>query len=132
MLGGKTLEFGHPHYRALRELLAEAFERYHRPLFVSETGAEGSARAAWLFYVCEEVKAAIASGVPIDGICLYPVLDYPGWENARHCEVGLLGAPDGNGRRAVFEPLAAELTRQQSLFVADERGRHSERQRRSG
>jgi beta-glucosidase/6-phospho-beta-glucosidase/beta-galactosidase len=132
MLGGKTLEFGHPHYRALRELLAEAFERYHRPLFVSETGAEGSARAAWLFYVCEEVKAAIASGVPIDGICLYPVLDYPGWENARHCEVGLLGAPDGNGRRSVFEPLAAELMRQQSLFVADESGRHSERQRRSG
>lgn len=132
MIGGKTLEFGHPHYRALRELLSEAFERYGRPVFLSETGAEGSARAAWLFYVCEEVKAAIAAGVPIEGICLYPVLDYPGWENARHCEVGLLGMPNENGRRAVFAPLAAELARQQSLFVADQTGRNSDGQRRSG
>lgn len=130
MLGGRTLELGHPHYRAMRELLAEAHQRYGRPVFVAETGAEGSARAAWLFYVCEEVRAAMAAGVPIDGICLYPIVDYPGWENARHCEVGLLGRLDTNGRRESFPPLAAELARQRNLFVAD--GRESERKRASG
>jgi hypothetical protein len=52
-----TVEFGHPHYRPMRELLAETYERYRRPMFVAEAGAEGSARAAWLFKVCEEVRA---------------------------------------------------------------------------
>lgn len=43
------------------------------------------------------------------GICLYPVTDYPGWNDNRHCPVGLLGFPDRTGQRKVYEPLAAEL-----------------------
>ena len=67
-------------------------------------------RAAILIVV---THAALEEGVPVDGICLYPVADYPGWSNGRHCKVGLLGFPDKVGQRPVHTPLADELLRQQ-------------------
>lgn len=114
--GGPTVELGHPSYRPMRDLLVETWQRFQRPLVISETGAEASARAAWLFYVCEETRAAMELGVPIEGICLYPVLDYPGWENERPCDAGLFGPPSADGQRCLHRPLAVELARQRALF----------------
>jgi hypothetical protein len=87
-------------------------------VLVAETGAEGTARAAWLHYVASEVRAALEDGVPVEGVCLYPVVDYPGWENERNCEVGLFCSPDADGRRGVHGPLADELRRQQEILAA--------------
>ena len=70
--GGPTIPFGHHDYRPLADLLSEVYERYQRPLLISETGAEGSARAAWLHYVCGEVRAAMAAGVPVLGCASTP------------------------------------------------------------
>jgi hypothetical protein len=112
VLGGGTIPLGHHSYRPFRAMLIETYARYKRPLLVSETGAEGTARASWLHYVCSEVRAAQAEGVPVGGICLYPVVDYPGWENDRCCEVGLLSMPDENGRRTLNAALAEEIARQ--------------------
>ncbi|WP_159717215.1 glycoside hydrolase family 1 protein [Geminicoccus flavidas] len=113
---GRTIPFGHHAYRPFRTMLAELHARYGRPILVSETGAEGSARPSWLHYVCAEVRAAMALGVPVLGICFYPILDYPGWDNNRHCDVGLLSKPDSLGRRSVCEPLRDEFERQQMTF----------------
>ena len=116
--GGSTIPLGHHAYRPLRELLAEAHARYDRPLLIAETGAEGTAKASWIHYVCGEVRAAQRADVPIEGICLYPILDYPGWENDRPCEVGLFSMPERDGRRATDTDLADELARQQTAFAA--------------
>jgi hypothetical protein len=118
---GPTIPLGHHAYRPLHEMLREWSERYGRPLFLAETGCEGSARAAWLHYVCGEVREAQALGVPIEGVCVYPVLEYAGWDDERICATGLLSMPDRSGRRTVFEPLAKELRRQQNLFRESER-----------
>lgn len=108
-IGGRTIEPGAADYRPFQEILAEFHARYDRPLLVAETGAEGDARAPWLHYVAEQVAAAIGGGVPVQGLCLYPVLDYPGWDNDRHCPVGLLGNRDAGGERPVYAPLAEAL-----------------------
>ena len=120
--GGATIPFGHHLYWPFRRMLAEVHGRYGRPLFVAETGAEGSSRAAWLTYVAGEVRAARQVGVPVEGICLYPLLDYPGWEDERHCEVGLFGLPGPDGARPVHAELAQELRRQQRLLDQPPRG----------
>lgn len=117
---------GSPYHRPLHDLLGEVYLRYGRPMLLSETGAEGDDRAPWLESVCSEVNEALAAQIPIEGICLYPVLDYPGWENERHCPTGLLGNADIHGHRPVYAPLASVLKRWQppsrvsSLRMADD------------
>ncbi|GMU19957.1 MAG: hypothetical protein AMXMBFR13_00590 [Phycisphaerae bacterium] len=105
-------------YRPVSNLLAEVHERYQRPIFIAETGIEGRHRAPWLRSICREAGKALTAGVPLEGICLYPVVDYPGWADDRHCPVGLLGYAGRGGRRPVYRPLAAEMKRQQAHFCA--------------
>jgi polysaccharide biosynthesis protein PelF len=135
--GGLLTDRSDPRYRPFRAMLQEVYARYGRPLFVAETGIEGEAhvtgvpryempvphdedaRPEWLRYVAGEVRAARAAGVPVDGICLYPVLNHLGWDDDRHCQNGLLDFPfDDAGRRGVIAPFAEELARQQALFEA--------------
>ena len=115
--GGKV-SAGDPRYRPFREILAEVWARYRKPIFVAETSIEGAARPAWLRYVGEEVRAAMRAGVPVGGICLYPVVSHLGWDNDRYCPNGLFEMRPLHGRRPVDAPLAAELCRQQGLFEA--------------
>lgn len=100
----------------LRRLLAGVHARYRRPIFLAETSIEGDLRAPWLQHVCVEVMEAMREGVPVEGICLYPVLSHPGWVDDRYCPNGLLEMEVQQGRRVVNLPLAAELRRQQGVF----------------
>ena len=113
---GPTIPMGHHAYRPLSDMLGEVHERYGRPILIAETGAEGSGRAAWLHYVCSEICDAIESGIPVEGVCLYPILDYPGWDNERTCSVGLLSDADDHGHRRFCSLFSSELRRQQILF----------------
>jgi beta-glucosidase/6-phospho-beta-glucosidase/beta-galactosidase len=115
-LNGATIPFGHHAYRPLPHMLREVYERYDRPLLISETGAEGRAKPYWLHFVCSEIRAAMDEGTVVEGICLYPILDYRGWENERQCDVGLLSHADDHGRRRACPLLAQELLLQQEAF----------------
>ena len=105
-----------PAYRPFRDMLAELHERYKRPVFIAETGSENRMRAGWLRYVCQETQAAISAGVPVEGMCLYPILNHPGWADGRHCHNGLWDYADANGERNIYGPLARELKRWQAVF----------------
>ena len=111
-----------PAYRHVRDMLGELHARYGRPLFVAETGIEDETRPLWLRYMANEVFAAIRKGVPVEGICLYPILNHPGWNDDRHCHNGLFDYADGQGDRAVYQPLADELARQQQTLRAIRNG----------
>ena len=114
----RVLPPGHAAYRPLRTLLAEMHVRYDRPLLISETGAEDDARAPWFAGVAREALAARAAGVPVHGVCLYPVVNHPGWDDDRHCHNGLWDYPDTQGGRSVHLPLLEALRTAQ----AGERG----------
>jgi glycosyltransferase involved in cell wall biosynthesis len=118
MHNGPTLDRSHPLYRRFYHIVREVYERYERPIFVAETGIEGDARPEWLCYICGELAEAIAAGVPVEGLCLYPIFNHPGWDDDRHCECGLWGYADENGDRPIHEPLAAEVRRQQRHIAA--------------
>jgi beta-glucosidase/6-phospho-beta-glucosidase/beta-galactosidase len=111
----------HPLHRPVREMLSEVYERYRRPVFIAETGIEGDARPSWLRYIGQEARAAAAAGVQLEGLCLYPIVDYPGWGDDRHCNSGLWGYADDEGRREIYEPLAGELAHQQQLWQIQRR-----------
>jgi beta-glucosidase/6-phospho-beta-glucosidase/beta-galactosidase len=106
----------HPLHRPVREMLREVYERYRRPIFIAETGIEGDARPQWLRYIGQEARAAAVAGVELEGLCLYPIIDYPGWGDNRHCYTGLWDYADDQGERQIYEPLAEELAHQQQLW----------------
>ena len=109
--GGPPIGPDHPAHRPLHLLLAEVQARYGRPMILAETGTEDDARGAWLGHVAAEVAIARARGVPVEGICLYPVADHPGWDDDRDCRNGLLSARRGPAGREVHQPLAEVLAR---------------------
>jgi hypothetical protein len=115
---GPTIPMGHHEYRPLCEMLVEIAERYGKPVFLSETGAEGTAKPSWLHYVCSEVRDAMDRGVDIRGICWYPITAYPGWDNSRHAETGLFSTVVADGTRHVDQRLLDEFERQRELFSA--------------
>lgn len=114
-LNGSTIPLGHHAYRPLSDLLTEVHHRYQRPLLIWETGPEGSARPYWLHHVCSEVRRTTERGVSVEGICLYPILDYRGWDNDRMCRAGLFSPPAAGGRRTADQDLLNELGRQLSI-----------------
>ena len=117
--GGQMIPRTHPGYRPFRKILREVYDRYRRPIFLAETGVEDAARPEWLRYIGREVRASLRAGVQFEGICWYPIINHPGWADARHCHNGLWDyPPDESGERETYEPLAREIQRQRRLFRA--------------
>ena len=113
---GPTIPMGHHEYRPLADMLVEMTERYKKPIFLSETGAEGTGKPSWLHYICNEVREAMSRGADVRGLCWYPITAYPGWDNSRHAETGLLSTVVADGSRHVDERLFDEFEVQRALF----------------
>lgn len=103
-------------YRPVWEMLVEVHERYRRPIFIAETGIEERARPVWLAYISYEGREAMRRGVELHGICLYPIVNHPGWDDDRHCHNGLWDYADDRGERPIYVPLAREIVRQAALM----------------
>ena len=111
--------FDSARYRPFRALIKDAAARYAgRDLFIAETSIEGWPRPAWLRFVTEEALAAVADGVRLHGICLYPIISHIGWDEDRYCENGLFELRPRHGRREANRPLAEELARLQAELAA--------------
>ncbi|MBV8522196.1 MAG: beta-glucosidase [Acetobacteraceae bacterium] len=114
---GDTIPLGHWLYRPLGRLLEDVYARYgNRPILLTETGAEGANGAGWLRYIGGEVRAALRAGVPVEGICIYPVMDYPGWSDGRHCRCGLIRAERDWSERAINKDLLDQLGEERMLL----------------
>jgi len=72
---------GDPRRRRLHAMLKELHDRYRRPVLLAETSHVGSGRGAWINHVVTEIAQAQLAGVELLGICLYPIIDRPDWED---------------------------------------------------
>jgi beta-glucosidase/6-phospho-beta-glucosidase/beta-galactosidase len=97
----------------LRYLLSEVYDRYDRPMLLSETSHFGTGRGRWIREVADEVQQALAMGVPIEGVCIYPIIDRPDWDDPNHWHnSGLWDLKPGEGNRldrVLCEEYAEEL-----------------------
>ncbi len=91
-----------PRWRPLHLLLEEVWERYRRPMVIAETSHYGIGRAAWLDETARECRLALDRGVPLEGACLYPILDRFDWEDSTHWHNSGLWdmVPDSRGHYA--------------------------------
>jgi len=67
--------------KPLSKMLENAYARYGKPIFLSETGHFGSGRISWLEEVTAECIQAMKNGVEFYGICIYPVTDRADWDD---------------------------------------------------
>ena len=65
----------------LHEMIQDLYQRYKKPIFLSETGHFGEGRVQWIEEMSDECATASKNGVPMYGICIYPVTDRPDWDN---------------------------------------------------
>lgn len=104
---------GDPRRRPFVDIAAEIWERYGRPMCLSETGHIGEGRGAWLDHIAAEVAECRHRGIPIAGICLYPLIDRPDWQTHDHWHNSGLwdvpGADRGDFTRHLNRPYAERL-----------------------
>jgi beta-glucosidase/6-phospho-beta-glucosidase/beta-galactosidase len=105
----------------LHQLIEGLYRRYQRPICIGETSHFGSGRARWIREIGDEIAAAIRNGIPIEGVCLYPVIDRPDWEDANHWHnSGLFDFtrdPDGTLRRVLNAEYAGALREAQATVA---------------
>jgi hypothetical protein len=116
---GQTIRPGEPDYRPFHQILLEVWERYRLSLVISETGTEDEGRPAWFAYIAGEVRTAIKLGVPLHGVCLYPIVNHCGWDDDRHCLNGLWDTVEADGQRQIYQPLAEEICTQEKLLMKE-------------
>lgn len=106
---GRRIYRHHKNYQPLHEIIEYICKRYQRPVFIAETGIENELRPEWFRYIYGQAKIAESHHAPCEGICLYPILNHPGWDDNRHCHNGLWDYADNAGNRQIYQPLADAL-----------------------
>ena len=101
---------------SLKDLLTQVYQRYNKPIFLSETGHFGEGRVNWLEEISSECFAAREEGVDFQGICIYPVTDRPDWDNlSSYSQCGLFDL-DENKNRLPEVAYIESLKNQQALL----------------
>ena len=101
-----------PRRLPLRSLVQNVWERYGGEILITETSHLEGRRGPWLHELAEEVRAILDGGIPLLGVCLYPVLGMPHWHHPdRWMRMGLwdLQAAGDGLLRVPYEPAITAL-----------------------
>jgi hypothetical protein len=107
-----------PRRAPLRQLVDEVWQRYGGDLLLTETSHHGDQRGPWVERIMEEVAALHLAGVPLAGVCWYPVLGMPEWHaRERWVRMGLWDLQRRGDRleRVPCQAMIAALRRAQLL-----------------
>ncbi|WP_370461881.1 NAD(P)-binding protein [Pantoea sp. Nvir] len=97
----------------LHKMLVNLSQRYQRPILLSETSHVGSGRPAWINHIAAQVAQAQLNGCDIQGICIYPILDSPLWEDPQYWPHSGLWDIASDFTRLLHQPTAAALRQSQ-------------------
>jgi hypothetical protein len=108
-----------PRWQPLRNLLTMVHQRYGKPIALTETSHPGEHRPQWIGFVGRECAAVLKQGIPLWGVCLYPIIDRPDWDHPdRWHHSGLWDAElidNQPFRRVLYQPYADALRQAQQL-----------------
>lgn len=114
---GNTLLESDPRCWPLREVIRNVWERYGNPIIVSETTHSQANKAWWLRSVADEAVAVLREGIPLHGVCLYPVLGMPEWHDRTVWAHMGLWELEEDGRRSLHGPMAEALGYAQAKII---------------
>lgn len=116
--GGEPLDWPDLNHKRMpfSEILQQAYDRYKKPLFISETGHFGEGRVQWLEEITAECLLAKKNGVDLRGLCIYPVTDRPDWDNlSSYCQCGIWDLDENSNRIPHQEYIDAVIKAQTTL-----------------
>ncbi len=122
--GGTPLCGDDPRCAPISQLLRAVWRRYGGDLMITETGHADGMRAMWLRELIAEVKTTLEAGMPLRGVCLYPVLGMPEWHSRNEwAQMGLwnLEARDGKLERLPHAPMMEALLEASDVAWGGER-----------
>ena len=109
---GVPIHYDDPYRWPLRRLLRYVWERYGAEIVITETSHVGEMRPAWIAELTEEAEALLDEGLPLGGICLYPILGMPEWHAQNEwTRMGLWDlVPQGATLdRVIYKPMLEKL-----------------------
>jgi beta-glucosidase/6-phospho-beta-glucosidase/beta-galactosidase len=114
------LDHDDPRRLRLRDLVQKVWKRYGCEIVISETSHWGEHRAGWVRQLADEVVAVLEAGVPLRGVCLYPIIGMLDWHSPRRwMPMGLWDIDHTDGMvRVLHEPM------REALVHAQQRVRH--------
>ena len=77
----QPLHLDDPRRWSFSRLLRGVWRRYGGEILVTETSHVGDMRPIWLRTVADECEKLLDEGVPLRGVCLYPILGMPEWHD---------------------------------------------------
>jgi hypothetical protein len=108
----------------LTTLVRRAHDRYQVPVVIAETGYWGCGhrRARWMREIAECCKTLLQYGLPLWGVCLYPLLDRINWDRPwEQChQPGLWDTADphnADSERVLCEPLAQAFAEAREMIA---------------
>jgi hypothetical protein len=70
-----------PRRISVRDMVTRVWERYRCELLITETAHVNDMRPHWLKHVADQSEQLLAEGIPLRGVCLYPILGMPEWHD---------------------------------------------------
>jgi hypothetical protein len=122
-IDGPTIPFGHPHFTALEVLLNEVWQRYEKPLLIAETAAHGCAKSSWLGWILSETDIVRSKGIPVEAVCLYPIISFRDWFSGEPHDAGLWDEPGASGERSCDIAFRDTIARLAGAQVVDPEAR---------
>lgn len=119
-LEGSWLDDDDPRRVRLGEIIKSVWHRYGGDVMISETSHWGEHRSRWVAELADEVETLMTEGIPLRGVCIYPIIGMLDWhEPRRWMPMGLWDIDIEDGmRRVIHEPmLDAMLNAQQRMKI---------------
>ena len=112
-----------PRWLPLHSLLQQAYRRYRRPIVLSETSHPQEDRPKWIHFITHQCITALQQDVPLWGVCWYPIVDRPDWDqlNVWHqaglWDADLADTSRGIPSRVLHLPSATAFIEAQKYFA---------------
>ncbi len=119
-------EYGHPdrllseddeRHLSLSTLIRMVWNRYNTEIAVTETSHWDEARGPWMHTLAREASVSLLEGVPLVGMCIYPIIGMYDWYSPEtFVPMGLWDIrPEGNNlERVPYQPALEILARYRS------------------
>lgn len=103
-------------WRPLNQLVDDVYKRYQKPIAITETSHPKEDRPLWITDITEQFVHILNNNIPLWGICIYPIIDRPDWDDLiTWHKSGLWDVihEDGKLKRMLCEPFAEALLQAQ-------------------